>query len=109
MIDLEALKESLYDMPDDHVVDIIKTLSFHHYSPVVLAYATWDEMMSSASIADIDDRHTFTVAEQRELCKSVEESICEVVIPMIVSVLRSKIEDFLLIRQTEQQHFADKQ
>ena len=107
-IDIGKFELEFFDMPDNHVQELMLALHLHHQLPVVTTFLTWDDLMSSASIPDEYRNHAFTDEDKREICYKTEEATERYIIPEIVKEFINEIETFLLRRQTEDRHFGEK-
>lgn len=106
MFDLEALKKQLPDMPENEVRDIIQTLYLYHKIPAVMVFHTWDDLVSSASIADEYEEYPFSQEDKREICTATGDALSDYITPQIAEQLNTEIETFFLRKETEEKYYG---
>ena len=106
MFDLEALKKQLPDMPDDEVQNIILTLYLYHKIPAVMVFYTWDDLVSSASVAEEYRNYPFSHEDKRELCNATEDWLSLYSTPKIINKLNEELETLFLRKKTEEKYYG---
>jgi len=108
IIDIEKFKQEFFDMPNDHVQELMLALHLRHQLAAVSTFLTWDDLMSSASIPDEYQNHEFADEDKREICFSTEESVMNYIVPQIIQQFKHEMETFFLRRKTEDLHFGER-